>query len=91
MWEKLKYIVPTVGFAILFVWMISACTNSVPAEAASESFDHVTFSIVDRDIEHIVYRHNETGVCYFVVRTNGEAGVTVMLNTDGTPYIWEEP
>ena len=32
----------------------------------------------------------ETGVCYFEYRAGHHYGLTVMLNSDGTPKIWKE-
>lgn len=34
--------------------------------------------------------HKETGVMYLFLGAHGGAGVTVMVDSDGKPLIWEE-
>ena len=89
--DKLKCIVPGVGFALLFVLMISACEGSVSAEAAAKDTEYATFYSVDYDIDEEVICHEETGVCYLIVYSadHNRVGVTVMVNPDGSPYVWE--
>jgi len=55
-----------------------ATTNEPTAEM------HKVMSVVYRDGDCWIYKHNNTGVYYLSYRGSG---VTVMLNADGTPYI----
>ncbi len=89
--DKLKYIVPGVGFAVLFMLMASACEGSVSAKAAVKNTEYATFEQLDYNIDEEVIRHKETGVCYLVVysQDHKRAGVTVMVNPDGSPYVLE--
>lgn len=89
--DKLKYIVPGVGFAVLFILMVSACEGSVSAKAAVEDTEYANFYTVDYDSDEEVICHKETGVCYLVVySTNHDGvGVTVMVNPDGSPHVLE--
>ena len=90
--DKLKYIVPSVGFAVMFVLMISACGDPVSAEAAVKNVEYANFYSIDYDGYEEVICHEDTGVCYLIVysRNHSRVGVTVMVNPDGSPYVWEE-
>ncbi len=41
------------------------------------------------DDEHAIIVDRETGVCYLQFAGWKQGGLTVMLNADGTPKIWE--
>lgn len=90
--DKLKCIVPSVGFAVLCIMMFTACEGSVSAEAAVKNTEYATFEQLDYDVYEEVIRHKETGVCYLVVYSadHSKGGVTVMVNPDGSPYVWKE-
>lgn len=88
-----KLIVATLA-VILF---LCACAGggSAQAEGAPKQTEYdAVFESLDfdaaSDVE--VIRHKETGVCYLVAytRSRNGAGVTVMVNPDGSPYVWEE-
>lgn len=84
-----KFIVVLV--ALMFL-LVVACGDSgtVQAEGAEKPTEGATFKTLDFDIEEQVVRHEETGVCYLVYRSTYGIGLTVMVNPDGTPYVWEE-
>lgn len=83
-----------VALAILMFLMIVACGGhgANRAEGAPKQTEYATFSLLDYDGGEGVLRHKETGVCYLVVyqQNNAVAGVTLMVNPDGTPYVWED-
>lgn len=80
----------TVAFIALMFLLVVACGDSgtVQAEGAVKQTDGATFMMMDFDVEERVVRHEETGVCYLVYQTTYGVGVTVMVNPDGTPYVW---
>ncbi len=44
------------------------------------------FETLELGHEFRIVKHKETGVCYFFWYNGYQGGVTVMLNSDGTPY-----
>ena len=81
-----------VAFIALMFLLVVACgdSGSVQAEGAVKPTEGATFTMVDFDVAEVVICHEETGVCYLVYRSNNGTGVTVMVNPDGTPYVWED-
>lgn len=47
------------------------------------------FTVIDFKGEMDYVYHNETKVIYVLIRDGYQAGMTVLLNPDGTPMIWE--
>lgn len=84
-----KFIVALI--ALMFL-LVVACgdTGTVQAEGAVKNTERAKFTTVDYDAHELVIRHEETGVCYLVYYSTYGNGVTVMLNPDGTPYVWED-
>lgn len=71
-------------------FLIGCGASSVQAESGMFEYHRV-------DMEHVILVDKETKVCYLQYentrnRTTGESwsGITVMLNADGTPKLWEE-
>ena len=77
-----KLIVATLA-VILF---LCACSGGGSAQTEAEPVFEEIIVIGPGDI----IRHNETGVCYLYRRTGNAGGLTVMVNPDGSPYVWEE-
>ena len=83
-----------VAFIALMFLLVVACGGSGTNQAAGapKQTEYAKFETLDSGLYEEVIRHEETGVCYLIVRSknfNG-IGVTVMLNPDGTPYVWED-
>lgn len=78
-----------IAFILAFVLVMSlvACAS---ADATQECEPEERFTKTYHDGATRVYVDTETGVQYFVVRTGYGAGVTVLVNPDGTPMIWED-
>ena len=47
------------------------------------------FVSVEKGLGWQVLVHKETGVAYIYHYDGNRAGLSVMLNPDGTPYVWE--
>ena len=45
------------------------------------------FIVVESGLDYTIYQHKDTGVYY--LQFGSSAGLTVMLNADGTPYTGE--
>ena len=43
-------------------------------------------TVVDSNIAYTIYRHDKTGVYYFVTKGTEGRGVCIMVNPDGSPY-----
>lgn len=82
-----------IALAVLMFLMIVACggrgTNQAEGVPKQLECDAV-FEILDVDGDTEVVRHKETGVCYLVYYSCCGKGVTLMVNPDGTPYVWED-
>ena len=78
-----KFIVALLALVFL---MLAACVGSGSAQTEAEPvFEEIIVSGPGD-----IIRHNETGVCYLYRRTGYAGGMTVMVNPDGSPYVWEE-
>lgn len=53
-------------------------------------YDDEIFTIVESGNTYQILRHKETGVLYLYVYNYYQAGITVMLNTDGSPIVMED-
>lgn len=80
--------------AVALVMSLAACSSTESAEAVDER--EVRFQRVDAcylggttfDADICVDMH--TGVLYIWCWNSGYSFMTALLNTDGTPMIWEE-
>ncbi len=45
--------------------------------------------LVESGQEYLIYADNDTGVMYLYITISTGGGLTVMLNPDGTPKIWQ--
>ena len=79
-----KLIVATLA-VILF---LCACAGGGSTQA--EEQEKALFDLVAWEGDIHVMRHNETGVCYLEYNGFEEGGLTLMVNPDGSPYVWEE-
>lgn len=75
---------------------LTACgsENSIVESAETETESAVMFERHKLDNCYSILVDKETGVCYLEyecgIGRQGYYGITVMLNADGTPKIWEE-
>jgi hypothetical protein len=72
-----------------------ACGTVVNAEAAKESAPVARFITVEEKVGglHVctdIVVDTHTGVMYSYNESGHKIAMTVLLNTDGTPMIWEE-
>lgn len=71
--------------AILTVTLLIAGCESVNVDAEQDN----TMVLVEGWRDYGIYADKDTGVMYLKsLRANG-CGITVMLNADGTPKIWQ--
>lgn len=81
----------SVLLATLIVLSVNGCNPSVIVDAETTQEQAVMFEQHKLDDCYSIFVDKETGVCYLVVsKDKWENGITVMLNADGTPKIWEE-
>lgn len=64
---------------------LSGCVSSTKKEYEPGEAPHC-MTVMDSTIGYDIYRHDETGVWYFVATGAYGKGVCVMVNPDGTPY-----
>ena len=69
---------------IMPVMVLFGCSNS-PAE---ENGGYDRFKVVSYEAGNI-YIDKETKIMYLWVKNGYGGGLTVMLNADGTPMLWE--
>ena len=69
---------------------LTACGNSIVKNAGAVEESTELFERHRFDGVYSILVDKKTGVCYLERRTGNQYGITVMLNADGTPKIWEE-
>lgn len=77
-----KFIMILVAFALVITMVSCGSNGGTTAEAGGNK----TMEFVEKYGDFAIYRHTETGVCYLFINSGYGAGITVMLNSDGTPY-----
>lgn len=74
---------------VVIVTSLCGCGREPTKREADGKAPHV-MTVVDEAAGYAIYMHDETGVCYFCRYAAYGISVCVMLNADGTPYVWEE-
>lgn len=65
--------------------LIAGCSDTANVSAGQEN----TMVLVGSGQEYLIYADSETGVMYLYITISTGGGLTVMLNADGTPKIWQ--
>lgn len=65
--------------------LIAGCGDTANVSAGQEN----TMVLVGSGQEYLIYADNDTGVMYLYITISTGGGLTVMLNADGTPKIWQ--
>lgn len=78
---KKKFIAAIITAALL----IAGCSDTANVGAGQEN----TMVLVETGQEYLIYADNDTGVMYLYITISTGGGLTVMLNADGTPKIWQ--
>ena len=73
----------------VMVMSLCGCGKQSFSEYLAEQEEKSAFVVVSIDNNGTILMHKETGVCYMWRKKVYGAGLTVMLNPDGTPYVWE--
>ena len=78
--------------ATVMALSMTACVNrnSVVENAGTKIESAVMFERHMLDNYYSILVEKETGVCYLEYEYYGYYGITIMLNADGTPKIWNE-
>ncbi len=73
------------------VLFATACSSSsVVQNAGDENAGQTMFERHNLDDDYSILVDKETGVCYLEYILASRYGITVLLNADGTPKIWED-
>lgn len=70
--------------------IIALCLVGCQQNPMNSSYDDEIFTIVESGNTYQILRHKETGVLYLFVYNYYQAGITVMMNTDGSPIVMEQ-
>ena len=65
--------------------LIAGCSDTANVSAGQKN----TMVLVESGQEYLIYADNDTGVMYLYITISTGGGLTVMLNADGTPKIWQ--
>jgi hypothetical protein len=65
--------------------LIAGCSDMANVSEEQEN----TMVLVESGQEYLIYADNDTGVMYLYITISTGGGLTVMLNADGTPKIWQ--
>lgn len=74
-------------FAIFVAIVLCACL--LAGCESNVNTNHSDFVFIERDGQFEYVYHKDTGVIYVMYFNANQAAMTVMLNPDGTPMIWE--
>lgn len=66
---------------------LSACDEKTTKKGYDNEGPHV-MTVVDCTLGYAIYRHDETGVCYICREGGYGKSICLMVNADGTPYVW---
>lgn len=64
--------------------LIAGCSDMANVSAGQDN----TMVLVESGSNYLIYADKDTGVMYLYMGSGYGGGLTVMLNTDGTPKIW---
>ena len=78
---KKKFIAAIITATLL----IAGCSDMANISVGQEN----TMVLVESGQEYLIYADNDTGVMYLYITISMGGGLTVMLNADGTPKIWQ--
>ena len=74
--------------AFLMVLALCACLFAGCSDPITNTRNS-DFVFIERDGQFEYIYHKDTGVIYVMYFNANQAAMTVMLNSDGTPMIWE--
>lgn len=75
--------------AMMIVFAFSSCGMPRSADCVSDNRFLVVTDNVNGTDENEIFADRETGVMYFYHQCGCAGGLTVMLDKDGKPLIWE--
>lgn len=76
-------------FGTILMVFCTGCDEITKKQYDSAENKPKMMTVVDRNFDYTIYRHDETGVHYFSADGGYGTSVCIMLNADGTPYIGE--
>ena len=65
--------------------LIAGCSDTENVSAGQDN----TMVLVESELNYSIYADKDTGVMYLYIGSGRGGGLTVMLNADGTPKIWQ--
>ena len=65
--------------------LIAGCSDTENVSAGQDN----TMVLVESELNYSIYAYKDTGVMYLYIGSGSGGGLTVMLNADGTPKIWQ--
>lgn len=65
--------------------LIAGCSDMANVSAGQDN----TMVLVESERDYGIYADKDTGVMYLYMWNGPGCGLTVMLNADGTPKIWQ--
>lgn len=65
--------------------LIAGCSDMANVSAGQNN----TMVLVVSERDYSIYADKDTGVMYLYIGIGSGGGLTVMLNADGTPKIWQ--
>jgi hypothetical protein len=74
----------------LIVTLLACVCLTGCGSADSDEIEEKRIKVVSREGQRYIFVDTETNVMYLYVRTGYSGGLTVMLDADGKPMIWNE-
>lgn len=80
--------VPFIAIAMLMLALLTSCESAALSDERNPFMDR--FDKYNASSNARVIIDTKTGVCYMIYWTANGTGLTALLDTDGTPLLYEE-
>ena len=75
---------------LMLAFCLSACETEAAEEECADRFEKIGKNEkIDASVHSTIFVDKKTGVMYLFVDTSYGSGVTVMVDENGNPLIWE--
>ena len=88
--NSIKKIFAIVLTCVLLMFILTGCNNVSKSKDFDEDATDFTFTRISSGSRMSIYKEDVTDVMYVTYHAGHKGGLTVMLDTDGTPLLYSE-
>lgn len=88
--NNIKKYMAIILICVFAMFTFMGCNTVCKSENYNGSTTDNTFTLISSGSRMSIYRENVTDVMYVVYHAGYKGGLTVMLDTDGTPLLYSE-